>query len=105
MVFVLTKHFVIFDQQINKAMLISSLPITEEEVGKVFSAPPQIRVQRQNELVAQLGIPVSGKTPFMDYIHHLQKLNGIEVTNDIQPELNMAIDNDPQARKFLMIIG
>lgn len=86
-------------------MRIVSLPTSEEDGRKVLAANPTDRISKQNQLVEMLGIKTSGRTPFMDYFNFLQRLNGLQVTNDIQEDLYNAVESDPQAHRFLMILS
>lgn len=86
-------------------MKIVSIPTVEEDVRQILSAPPIERKNKQYALVRQCGVTPKGTTPFLDYMNHLQQINHMEVSTEIQPELYQAIEQNPQAKQFLMAIS
>lgn len=84
---------------------IPSVPIAEEDVSKILSSSTIERKQKQNALLSQCGVKTDGKTPFMNYVNHIQRINHLSESNDIQPALYSAIQSDPQAKLFLMAIS
>ncbi len=87
------------------ALRIPYISLVDEDVSNIQNLPPDKKVQKKVELLKSANIRTTNNGPYLDYVHELQHLNDMPISNDLDGILLDAVYSNPFARRFLMAIS
>ncbi len=83
---------------------IPHMSMVDEDISKMQQLPADEKAGRKSMLLRSIGVNPTEAGPYLDYIHEVQRLNGLPRCNDLPDSVHDQIQSDLFTRRFFMAI-